>query len=249
MLEQSPRPAVQARACVSLAATLKQRGRLIHMLKGDATAVKEHEAGWGKPVVATLLARDPDRLLTESEQLFTRVITKYGKEKHPLHGTLGDLARAHLGSIRLPVDVGRVAPEIDRPDLDGKRLRLSEFRGKVVLLDFWGHTFTASRAMYTYQRGLVQRLAGKPFVLIGVNADHDATVARRAMRDEKLGWRSWHDGGTGGPIATRWEIDLWPSLVLLDHTGRVRGLWLGWPQTKKLDETIHQLVEAAARAE
>lgn len=249
VLAKSPRAAVQARACVSLAANLKQRGRLIRMLKDDATAVKEHEAGWGKPLVAALLARDPDRLLAESEQLFTRVIKQHGEEKHPLHDTLGDLARAHLGSIRQPVDVGRPAPEIDRPDLDGKRLRLSELRGKVVLLDFWGHTFTASRAMVAYQRGLVQRLAGKPFVLVGVNADHDATVARRAMRDEKLSWRSWHDGGTGGPIATRWEIDLWPSLVLLDHQGVVRGVWLGWPQTKKLDEAIHQLVEAAARAE
>lgn len=35
--------------------------------------------------------------------------------------------------------VGRVAPEIDGEDVDGKPLKLSDYRGKVVLLDFWGH--------------------------------------------------------------------------------------------------------------
>jgi hypothetical protein len=39
----------------------------------------------------------------------------------------------------LPPVVGRRAPEIVGEDIDGKKLRLSDFRGKVVLLDFWGN--------------------------------------------------------------------------------------------------------------
>ena len=35
--------------------------------------------------------------------------------------------------------VGQTAPEISGKDLDGKPMKLSEFRGKVVVLDFWGH--------------------------------------------------------------------------------------------------------------
>jgi hypothetical protein len=35
--------------------------------------------------------------------------------------------------------VGDVAPEIDGEDVDGNRLKLSDFRGKVVVVDFWGH--------------------------------------------------------------------------------------------------------------
>jgi cytochrome oxidase Cu insertion factor (SCO1/SenC/PrrC family) len=35
--------------------------------------------------------------------------------------------------------VGRVAPDIEGEDVDGERFRLSDYRGKVVLLDFWGH--------------------------------------------------------------------------------------------------------------
>ena len=35
--------------------------------------------------------------------------------------------------------IGQTAPEITGKDLDGKPMKLSEFRGKVVVLDFWGH--------------------------------------------------------------------------------------------------------------
>lgn len=37
------------------------------------------------------------------------------------------------------LNVGDLAPEIDGDDVNGKRLKLSDFRGKVVVLDFWGH--------------------------------------------------------------------------------------------------------------
>jgi cytochrome oxidase Cu insertion factor (SCO1/SenC/PrrC family) len=37
------------------------------------------------------------------------------------------------------LQVGRVAPEIEGEDIDGVQFKLSDYRGKVVLLDFWGH--------------------------------------------------------------------------------------------------------------
>jgi hypothetical protein len=56
---------------------------------------------------------------------------------------LGALALLVLGpALRARDDkfaVGKVAPEIVGRDVDGKRFKLSDYRGKVVLLDFWGH--------------------------------------------------------------------------------------------------------------
>jgi cytochrome oxidase Cu insertion factor (SCO1/SenC/PrrC family) len=37
------------------------------------------------------------------------------------------------------LQVGRVAPEIEGEDIDGEKFKLSDYRGKVVLLDFWGN--------------------------------------------------------------------------------------------------------------
>src|SRR5262249_10220364 len=140
------------------------------------------------------------------------------------------------------------APEIVGTDVDGKSLKLSDFRGKVVLLDFWGDGFPACRAMYDYERKLVKRLAGKPFVLLGVNSDPDRARVKKLMADKGMAWPSWWDGGdVGGPIATRWEVSGWPTLVLIDHKGIVRYVEAGWPDPKDADETIDRLVAAAGK--
>ncbi len=248
VLERSKQPEVLARACASLAVNLKHRARLIPALKENADAVKEYEQVFGKKVVGKLLAGDPTRLRGESEKLFERVVEKYGNSPHPTHGTLEKFARRHLLAMRKPADVNGVAPPISGEDIAGKKMRLSDFKGKVVLLDFWGHAFPPCRAMYAYERGLVKRLAGKPFVLLGVNGDPDRAALRRVVKEEKITWRSFWDGDVYGPAATRWDVDVRPSLFLIDHKGIIRYFFAGWPDTKKLDATIDALVRDAARA-
>jgi hypothetical protein len=44
---------------------------------------------------------------------------------------------ARTGQLVVGVQVGQLAPEIEGDDVDGKRFRLSDYRGKVVALDFW----------------------------------------------------------------------------------------------------------------
>jgi peroxiredoxin len=51
---------------------------------------------------------------------------------------VGDLARRELFELRR-LRPGQPAPEIQGEDIDGRKLRLSDYRGRVVLLDFWGH--------------------------------------------------------------------------------------------------------------
>jgi len=58
--------------------------------------------------------------------------------KLPYSGTVGEQAKRELYEIR-HLSVGKPAPEIEGEDQDGKRFKLSDYRGKVVLLDFWGN--------------------------------------------------------------------------------------------------------------
>jgi hypothetical protein len=48
-------------------------------------------------------------------------------------------AKGALTDLRGNLAVGKTAPEIEGEDIDGKRFKLSDYRGKVVVLDFWGH--------------------------------------------------------------------------------------------------------------
>lgn len=243
VLARSLAAGVKARACASLAHNLKYRARLVLQLKDDKAGLKPWEHAWGKPAVAHLFKRSADHWSKESITLFERLAKDHAAVKHPTHGDLGRFAKAHLLSLRQPVEDGEPAPEISGTDLGGKAMKLSDFKGRAVLLIFQAHALPTSRATYSEQRALLSRVKGKPLVILGVSGDADRAAARKALAAEKLTYRSWFDGGTDGPLAARWEIDVWPTLVLIDARGVVRDLIQGWPPRKELDDAIAKLLK------
>lgn len=247
--QKAKKKPVKARAAASLAVNLRHRARLIPALEKNAAARKQYEAALGKAVVTALLAQDAKKLRAESEKLFEEVEEKFGDLPHPTHGKLEDYAKRNLLAMRKPVETDRLAPVLSGEDVNGKKLTLADHKGSVVLLDFWADSFAPSRAKYEYERGLVKRLANKPFVLLGVNGDFDREALKKTMAKEKITWRSFFDGGgPGGPIATRWDVEVWPTILLIDHKGIVRHVFVGWPEAKKLDGLIDGLVSEALKS-
>jgi hypothetical protein len=77
--------------------------------------------------------------------------------------------------------------------------------------------------MYPHERSLVQRLAGKPFALLGVNSDRDREELKQVLKKEQITWRSWWNGGsTGGPISQAWQVQGWPTIYVIDARGVIR---------------------------
>ncbi|MEZ5964669.1 MAG: hypothetical protein R3F56_12545 [Planctomycetota bacterium] len=61
----------------------------------------------------------------------------------------------------------------------------------------------------------------KPFALIGVNSDSLA-IARKAVATKELNWRSFQNElASGGTISAQWQVDGWPTLVVLDRDMRI----------------------------
>lgn len=86
-----------------------------------------------------LIAGDPQaaaRKRQEGEQLLEEAAEKYANSKTAFDGPVGMKAKNELFDLR-HLSVGKAAPEIEGVDQDGKQFRLSEYQGKVVLLDFW----------------------------------------------------------------------------------------------------------------
>ncbi|QEH32328.1 Thiol-disulfide oxidoreductase ResA [Aquisphaera giovannonii] len=136
--------------------------------------------------------------------------------------TVGDVAEMELNELD-NLQVGMVAPDTRGVDVDGKPLRLSDSRGKVVLLSFWGSWCGPCMEMVPHERALIERLKGKPFAILGVNSDDTPEKARAVMAREKMTWPSWFDGGrVGGPIAGAWNAGPWPTLYVLDAEGKIR---------------------------
>jgi hypothetical protein len=88
---------------------------------------------------------EADKVAAEAEKYLTAAIDLYSKgEKTPdpkAEKETDRLLKSAEGELRAlrTLRVGMVVPEIKGPDLDGKQFKLSDYRGKVVLLDFWGN--------------------------------------------------------------------------------------------------------------
>ncbi len=73
----------------------------------------------------------------EAETLLEKVVNDFG-DIAAGRGTIGELAGRDLFELRF-LTVGKVAPEIQGEDIDGVQFKLADYRGKVVVLDFWGN--------------------------------------------------------------------------------------------------------------
>ena len=77
--------------------------------------------------------------------------------------------------------------------------------------------------MYAHERSLVEKYAGKPFAIVGINSDRERDKLKERMAEEEISWRSFFDGGgTGGPIASKWNVSGWPTIYVIDAEGRLR---------------------------
>jgi hypothetical protein len=143
VLAHNPSKEAQAQAALALALWDKANAALARKLqKTDGKALAKWEDGLGKEAVRSLKNADAADMEKETEALLERIrkdkayaatTIDYGEGRIKL----GDLAGRELFEIR-HLQPGKPAPEIVGEDIDGQPMALSDFRGKVVLLDFWG---------------------------------------------------------------------------------------------------------------
>ena len=100
--------------------------------------------------------------------------------------------------------------------------------------------------MYEHERSLVKRLQDKPFALIGVNSDRDRKELKKVLKEERITWRSfWNGGGTDGPISRAWKVTGWPSIWVIDAKGVIRYRNVrGESMDKAVDALLAEMEEA-----
>ena len=113
---------------------------------------------------------------------------------------------------------GQVVPEIAGKDADGIEFKLSDYRGRVVLLMFSANWCGPCKAMYPDIRKLQDELESQPFAILAVMGDQQIDTVIQDTKAGDIRWRTWFDGNQG-PIATGWSINSWPTLFLIDHNG------------------------------
>ena len=99
--------------------------------------------------------------------------------------------------------------------------------------------------MIPHERSLVERLKNQPFALVGINTDKSKDLYRTKAKEMGVTWRSSWQGSTGGVIPTKWGIEGFPTLYLIDAKGVIRHSWVGTPEVDELDKEVDLLLKEA----
>jgi peroxiredoxin len=122
-----------------------------------------------------------------------------------------------------PPSIGDIARAIEGPDLEGVNFKLSDYRGKVLVLFFWGDWQPTCHTLYSHKQSLTKQLANKSFALIGVNGDGDLNRIRKIVKEKDIPWRSFQNQRPGqAPISKEWGLSEWPTLYVIDAEGKIR---------------------------
>lgn len=161
----------------------------------------------------------------------------------PKPKTYGDMATAMSFELN-NITSGKPAPEIDGIDVDGKRFRLSDYRGKVVLLTFTANWCGSCVALYPLQCKLVEKYRDSPFVLLSVSCDEKIDTLKAATALGKITWRCWWDG-MDGPISNVWHSQQgFPRFILLDDKHVIQHVVLNRYSTlKEFEKPIDALLK------
>ena len=136
VLERSPHRDVQGLACLRLAQFLNGRLRRLDLLALRPEMAARYERLFGKDYLEELRRQDRAAAMNEVETVFERAASALRDTKLPYDRNVGETADSELHEIR-HLSIGKQALELEGLDQDGEAIKLSDYRGKVVLLYFW----------------------------------------------------------------------------------------------------------------
>lgn len=135
--EKSADAAVRAQACYHLALLFDREASVVEQLKAAPELAPRVLQYYGNDYGKHLASLSLEKLAKQRQQVYEAMRTSFADVKIQ-DDTLGQIAEKALFAIR-HLSVGSIAAEIEGEDVFQKRFKLSDYRGKVVMLTFWGH--------------------------------------------------------------------------------------------------------------
>ena len=121
----------------------------------------------------------------------------------------------------LKLQPGQPAPEFTLYDLDGQPVSLSQFKGQVVLLDFWASWCAPCIGDLPDLRAIKEKAADQPLVFLNLSLDTDEAAWREAVDKHEIEGVHVRADGWGADVAKSYQVNSLPSYYLVDSQGLI----------------------------
>ena len=118
------------------------------------------------------------------------------------------------------------APDFTLKNESGSNLRLSEFRGEVVMINFWASWCAPCRQEMPLLDELYTQYQPMGFTILGVNVEENSTKARKLLKDSPVNFPVLFDNSS--EVSKLYNVVAMPSTVLVDRDGNIRYLHQGY---------------------
>jgi thiol-disulfide isomerase/thioredoxin len=137
--------------------------------------------------------------------------------------------------------LGQPSEEWATTDLEGKTHALTDYRGKVVILDFWYRGCGWCIRAMPQMKEVAAHFEGQPVVVFGMNTDRDEKDALFVV--EKMGLQYANLKATGLP--EKYKVNGFPTLIILDQEGMIRDIHVGYSPTlrEEVVRSVEQLLK------
>ena len=135
------------------------------------------------------------------------------------------------------------APEFTLKSRSGQNLRLSDYRGQVLLINFWASWCGPCRQEMPLLEDLYKRYNKLGFTILGVNVDTDSTKANNYLRDISVTFPIMYD--TTNTVSKSYNVNAMPTTVIVDKNGNMRFLHQGYKPgyEKEYKKQVVQLIK------
>lgn len=187
---------------------------------------------------------DPYLFNPQNDVIYFRTVAEAIAESYPaspyVAALQGEIERMEA-RLNLTVKVNELGyPDIELPDMYGKKIRLSSLKDKVILLDFWSAELGNSNALNAELKRTYEKYAPRGFEVYQVAVDVSKPLWITSVQEQALPWISVSDlKGRLSPVYRTYNVGRLPANFLIDRAGEIAGKDLYGPELEqKLDELI-----------
>ena len=143
-------------------------------------------------------------------------------------------------AVSCRAQAGGEPPDFSAKDISGLVVKLSDLKGKVVLLDFWATWCPPCRVEIPNLIAIQRKFGEREFVLLSVSLDRDLQAARTFVRDKEMDWVHIIDWEAGREIAEKYGVNYIPSTFVIDRKGKIAASQL---RGSDLEEKVAELLK------